>query len=115
MIKMKKNKFILASVAALMAIGSVLSFGSQAHTVQAAQKTIHTNYYAGIKSTALSYNVNGKSLSSGIKTNTTMKYYGNPRLIKGAKICLLQCWQRQICSIGFYWQSKWKKYFPFVK
>ena len=45
MIKMKKNKFILASVAALMAIGSVLSFGSQAHTVQAAQKTIHTNYY----------------------------------------------------------------------
>ena len=85
MIKMKKNKFILASVAALMAIGSVLSFGSQAHTVQAAQKTIHTNYYAGIKSTALSYNVNGKSLSSGIKTNTTMKYYGNPRLIKGQK------------------------------
>ena len=82
---MKKNKFILASVAALMAIGSVLSFGSQAHTVQAAQKTIHTNYYAGIKSTALSYNVNGKSLSSGIKTNTTMKYYGNPRLIKGQK------------------------------
>lgn len=53
--------------------------------VQAAQKTIHTNYYGGIKSTALSYNIKGKNLLSGIKTNTTMKYYGRPRRIKGQK------------------------------
>ena len=36
MIYMKKNKIILASVAALMAVSPMLSFGSQAHTVQAA-------------------------------------------------------------------------------
>ena len=40
MIKMKKNKFILTSVAALMAVSPMLSFGSQAHTVQAADTTI---------------------------------------------------------------------------
>lgn len=35
MIKMKKNKFILASVAVLMAVSPVLLLGSQAHTIQA--------------------------------------------------------------------------------
>lgn len=76
---MNKIKLIATTVFSLLFF--IVSDGN----VQAAQKTIHTNYYAGIKSTALSYNVNGKSLSSGIKTNTTMKYYGNPRLIKGQK------------------------------
>ena len=37
---MKKNKLILASVAALMAVSPVLSFGSQAHTVQAADNSV---------------------------------------------------------------------------
>ena len=75
------NKIKLIATTVFSLLFFIVSDGN----VQAAQKTIHTNYYAGIKSTALSYNVNGKSLSSGIKTNTTMKYYGNPRLIKGQK------------------------------
>ena len=37
---MKKNKLILASVAALMAVSQVLSFGSQVHTVQAADNSV---------------------------------------------------------------------------
>lgn len=77
---MNKIKLIVTTTFSFLSL-FVVSNGN----VQAAQKTIHTNYYTGIKSTSLSYNIQGKSLSSRIKTNTTMKYYGSPRLIRGQK------------------------------
>ena len=61
---MKKNKFILASVAALMAVSPVLSFGSQAHTVQAADTNV-TNKM--IMHTAVAYDKDGNS--TGVKYN----------------------------------------------
>ncbi|WP_288557216.1 SLAP domain-containing protein [uncultured Lactobacillus sp.] len=61
---MKKNKFILASVAALMSVGPVLSFGSQAHTVQAADTNV-TNKM--IMHTAVAYDKDGNS--TGVKYN----------------------------------------------
>ena len=64
MIYMKKNKIILASVAALMAVSPILSFGSQAHTVQAADTNI-TNKM--IMHTAVAYDKDGNS--TGIKYN----------------------------------------------
>ena len=64
MIYMKKNKIILASVAALMAVSPILSFGSQAHTVQAAD-TNDTNKM--IMHTAVAYDKDGNS--TGVKYN----------------------------------------------
>lgn len=64
MIKMKKNKFILASVATLMAVSPMLSFSSQAHTVQAADTNI-TNKM--IMHTAVAYDKDGNS--TGVKYN----------------------------------------------
>ena len=64
MIKMKKNKFILASVAALMAVSPMLPLSSQAHTVQAADTNI-TNKM--IMHTAVAYDKDGNS--TGIKYN----------------------------------------------
>lgn len=61
---MKKNKIILASVAALMAVSPILSFGSQAHTVQAAD-TNDTNKM--IMHTAVAYDKDGNS--TGVKYN----------------------------------------------
>lgn len=61
---MKKNKFILASVAALIAVSPVLSFGSQAHTVQAADTNV-TNKM--IMHTAVAYDKDGNS--TGVKYN----------------------------------------------
>ena len=64
MIYMKKNKIILASVAALIAVSPMLSFGSQAHTVQAAD-TNDTNKM--IMHTAVAYDKDGNS--TGVKYN----------------------------------------------
>ena len=64
MIKMKKNKFILASVAALMAVSPMLPFSSQAHTVQAADTNV-TNKM--IMHTAVAYDKDGNS--TGVKYN----------------------------------------------
>lgn len=64
MIKMKKNKFILASVATLMAVSPMLSFSSQAHTVQAADTNV-TNKM--IMHTAVAYDKDGNS--TGVKYN----------------------------------------------
>ena len=64
MIKMKKNKFILASVAALMAVSPMLPLSSQAHTVQAADTNI-TNKM--IMHTAVAYDKDGNS--TGVKYN----------------------------------------------
>lgn len=65
MIYMKKNKLILASVAALMAVSPVLSFGSQTHTVQAADTNV-TNKM--IMHTAVAYDKDGNS--TGVQYNT---------------------------------------------
>ena len=61
---MKKNKFILASVAALIAVSPVLSFDSQANTVQAADTNV-TNKM--IMHTAVAYDKDGNS--TGVKYN----------------------------------------------
>ena len=61
---MKKNKFILASVAALMAVSPMLPFSSQAHTVQAADTNV-TNKM--IMHTAVAYDKDGNS--TGVKYN----------------------------------------------
>ena len=61
---MKKNKIILASVAALIAVSPMLSFGSHAHTVQAAD-TNDTNKM--IMHTAVAYDKDGNS--TGVKYN----------------------------------------------
>ena len=81
---MKKNKIILASVAALMAVSPVLSFGSQAHTVQAADTNavnkmiMHTaiaydkdGNSTGVKYNAFSY---ARLLSTPVKINGTIYY-----------------------------------------
>lgn len=81
MIYMKKNKLILASVAALMAVSPVLSFGSQTHTVQAATNSVQKT----IMHTAVGYDVNGGN--SGIKFYPfkTINVDAAPVLIKGQK------------------------------
>lgn len=61
---MKKNKIILASVAALMAVSPVLSFSSQAHTVQAADTNAVNKM---IMHTAVAYDKDGNS--TGVKYN----------------------------------------------
>ena len=61
---MKKNKIILASVAALMAVSPMLPLSSQAHTVQAADTNV-TNKM--IMHTAVAYDKDGNS--TGVKYN----------------------------------------------
>ena len=61
---MKKNKIIMASVAALMAISPLAAFGSQTHTVQAADTNV-TNKM--IMHTAIAYDKDGNS--TGVKYN----------------------------------------------
>ena len=64
MIKMKKNKFILASVAALMAVSPMLPLSSQAHTVQAADTNAINKM---VMHTAVAYDKDGNS--TGVKYN----------------------------------------------
>lgn len=64
MIKMKKNKFILASVAALMAVSPMLPLSSQAHTVQAADTNAVNKM---VMHTAVAYDKDGNS--TGVKYN----------------------------------------------
>ena len=60
---MKKNKFILASVAALMAVSPLAALGSQIHTVQAADNSIKKT----VMHNSIAYDKNGNS--------TGAKYY----------------------------------------
>lgn len=78
---MKKNKIILASVAALMAVSPMLPLGSQAHTVQAATNSVRKT----IMHKAVGYDVNGGN--SGIKFYPfkTINVDAAPVLIKGQK------------------------------
>lgn len=78
---MKKNKIILTSVAALMAVSPVLPFGSQAHTVQAATNSVRKT----IMHTAVGYDINGRN--SGIKFYSfkTINVDTTPVLIKSQK------------------------------
>lgn len=81
---MRKNKFILASVAALMAVSPMLPLSSQAHTVQAAdtnavnKMVMHTavaydkdGNSTGVKYNAFSY---ARLLSTPVKINGTIYY-----------------------------------------
>ena len=77
---MKKNKFILASVAALMAVSPMLPLSSQAHTVQAADTNAVNKM---VMHTAVAYDKDGNS--TGVKYNafsyarllsTPVKIYG---------------------------------------
>lgn len=61
---MKKNKFILASVAALIAVSPMLPFSSQAHTVQAADTNAVNKM---VMHTAVAYDKDGNS--TGVKYN----------------------------------------------
>lgn len=61
---MKKNKFILASVAALMAVSPILPLSSQAHTVQAADTNAVNKM---VMHTAVAYDKDGNS--TGVKYN----------------------------------------------
>ncbi|WP_251717409.1 SLAP domain-containing protein [Lactobacillus agrestimuris] len=75
---MKKNKFILASVAALIAVSPLAAFGTQTHTVQAADTNI-TNKM--IMHTAIAYDKDGNS--TGVKYNafSYAKLVANPEKI----------------------------------
>ena len=64
MIIMRKNKFILASVAALMAVSPMLPLSSQAHTVQAADTNAVNKM---VMHTAVAYDKDGNS--TGVKYN----------------------------------------------
>ena len=79
MIKMKKNKFILTSVEALMAVSPMLSFGSQAHTVQAADTTITKT----IMHTSIAYNRDGKSTGTKYYAYKTVDVVTKPVKING--------------------------------
>ena len=72
MIKMKKNKLILASVAALMAVSPVLSFGSQVHTVQAADSSVRKT----VMHNSIAYDKDGNK--SGRKYITYGSIYVDP-------------------------------------
>lgn len=61
---MRKNKFILASVAALMAVSPMLPLSSQAHTVQAADTNAVNKM---VMHTAVAYDKDGNS--TGVKYN----------------------------------------------
>ncbi|MPW15181.1 SLAP domain-containing protein [Lactobacillus helveticus] len=78
---MKNSKIILASVATLMAVSSILPLSSQAHTVQAATSSVQKT----IMHTAVGYDVNGGN--SGIKFYPfkTINVDTTPVLIKGQK------------------------------
>ena len=76
---MKKNKFILTSVAALMAVSPMFSFGSQAHTVQAADTTITKT----IMHTSIAYNRDGKSTGTKYYAYKTVDVVTKPVKING--------------------------------
>lgn len=78
---MKKNKLILASVAALMAVSPVLSFGSQTHTVQAATNSVQKT----IMHTAVGYDPDGGNTGIKLYPYKTVNVDATPVLIKGQK------------------------------
>ena len=79
MIYMKKNKLILASVAALMAVSPVLSFGSQTHTVQAATNSVQKI----IMHTAVGYDPDGRNTGIKLYPYKTVNVDATPVLING--------------------------------
>lgn len=79
MIKMKKNKLILASVAALMAVSPVLSFGSQAHTVQAADNSVRKT----VMHNSIAYDKDGNSTGQKYITYGSIYVDPTPITIKG--------------------------------
>ena len=69
---MKKNKLILASVAALMAVSPVLPLSSQAHTVQAADNSVRKT----VMHNSIAYDKDG--ISTGQKYITYGSIYVDP-------------------------------------
>ena len=59
---MKKNKIIMASVAALMAVSPLAAFGSQTHTVQAADNSIKKT----VMHNSIAYDKNGNNTGANI-------------------------------------------------
>lgn len=78
---MKKNKFILASVAALMAVSPIFSFGSNAHTVQAATNSVRKT----IMHKAIGYDPDGGNTGIKLYPYKTVNVDAAPVLIKGQK------------------------------
>ena len=76
---MKKNKLILASVAALMAVSPVLSFGSQAHTVQAADNSVRKT----VMHNSIAYDKDGNSTGQKYITYGSIYVDPTPVTIKG--------------------------------
>lgn len=86
---MKKSKLNLSILLSVISI--IVMIGVTSNSVNAAKKTVQTIYIHNDKSDYLTYNSKGKSLEGKknlVKTNSTYKYYGIPRRIKGQKyIC----------------------------
>ena len=76
---MKKNKLILASVAALMAVSPVLSFGSQVHTVQAADNSVRKT----VMHNSIAYDKDGNSTGQKYITYGSIYVDPTPVTIKG--------------------------------
>lgn len=83
---MKKNKFILASVAALMAVSPVLLFGSQAHTVQAATNHNLKPLYEGTTANHIDITLNHNSYvynNKGVRIKGLKLSKGSSLKVKG--------------------------------
>ncbi|MDB6234810.1 SLAP domain-containing protein [Lactobacillus amylovorus] len=78
---MKKNKFILASVATLMAVSPMLSFSSNTHTAQAATNSVRKT----IMHTAVGYDPDGGNTGIKLYPYKTVNVDATPVLIKGQK------------------------------
>ena len=76
---MKKNKLILASVAALMAVSPVLSFGSQVHTVQAADNSVRKT----VMYNSIAYDKDGNSTGQKYYTYGSISVDPTPGTING--------------------------------
>lgn len=76
---MKKNKLILASVAALMAVSPVLSFGSQVHTVQAADNSVRKT----VMYNSIAYDKDGNSTGQKYYTYGSISVDPTPVTING--------------------------------
>ena len=76
---MKKNKFILASVAALMAVSPMLPLSSQAHTVQAADNSVRKT----VMHNSIAYDKDGNSTGQKYITYGSIYVDPTPVTIKG--------------------------------
>lgn len=76
---MKKNKLILASIAALMAVSPVLPLSSQAHTVQAADNSVRKT----VMHNSIAYDKDGNSTGQKYYTYGSISVDPTPVTING--------------------------------